>query len=117
MGKGKGKSKGKAKGSGRPRTRERALARAGEKLVRQKEKLFLLEDGGTPERPILVASPVVVELKAAALACPRCGATVRMEEHRAPTVGGVRLREAVVRCPRCGAERSVWFQLNETTLN
>jgi endogenous inhibitor of DNA gyrase (YacG/DUF329 family) len=107
----------KGKRSARPRTLERANARAGEKLVRQKEKLFLLEDGGTPERPIPVTSPVVVELKAAALACPRCGATVRLEEHRAPSVGGVRLREALVRCPRCGTQRSMWFRLIEASVN
>jgi hypothetical protein len=101
----------KRKPAERPRSARRAALRAADKLLAQRERLFLLEPGGSPERPIEVESPSVVELKAAAFTCPRCEVNVRVETHRAPSVDGMRLREADVRCPRCGQRRSIWFRL------
>jgi hypothetical protein len=95
----------------RPRTARRAALRSADKLVQQRERLFLLEPGGSPERPIDVESPSVVEPKASSKTCPRCEVAFRVETHRAPSVDGMRLREAEVSCPRCGQRRSLWFRL------
>jgi ribosomal protein S27AE len=104
---------GKTKRPARPRTLERAERRGAEKRARDKERLFLLEDGGTPERPIEITSPALVEPKASAKRCPKCGNALGVVAHHAPTVQGQRLRQAEMECPRCGARRSVWFRLSE----
>lgn len=101
----------------RQRTLERALHRSSEKLATQRERLFQLEPGATPEHPIEVSSPVLVEPKAASLLCPRCELPFRVEAHRAPSVAGMRLREAAVSCSRCGGRRSLWFRLVGLPLN
>jgi hypothetical protein len=95
----------------RTRTLRRAVGRASDKLASQRDRLFLLEPGGAPERPIEISSPALVEPKARGLSCPRCEVPFHVEAHRAPTAFGVRLREAQVYCPRCGVRRSLWFRL------
>jgi hypothetical protein len=101
----------------RQRTLERALRRSSDKLATHRERLFQLEPGSTPEHPIEISSPTLVEPKATALLCPRCELPFRVEAHRAPSVAGMRLREAEVSCSRCGARRSLWFRLMGPTLN
>jgi hypothetical protein len=101
----------------RPRTKRRAQARTLDKLTAERERLFLLERGATPQRPIEIATPALVELKATALACPRCLTAFRIEAHRAAKVAGLRLREAEVSCPRCHVRRSLWFELEGTCLS
>jgi uncharacterized C2H2 Zn-finger protein len=101
----------------RARTARRAALRASDKLAQKRERLFLLEPGGTPERPIDVEASSVVEPRAAALECPRCQVAFRVEAHRAPSSPGMRLREAEVSCPRCGGRRSIWFRLAGDSLN
>jgi hypothetical protein len=105
------------KTSGRARTSRRAALRAATKLVQRRERLMSLEPGGSRERPIDVDSPSVVELRAAALTCPRCEVAFRVEAHRAPSVEGMRLREVDVICPCCGQRRSIWFRLVGPRLN
>lgn len=107
----------KRKVPARARTAQRSALRAADKRVRQRERLLSLEPGGSSERPIEIESPSVVELRAAALTCPRCEVSFRVDEHRAPSVDGMRLREARVTCPRCGQRRSVWFRLTGPSLN
>lgn len=100
-----------------PRSERREKERALAKLGRDRERLFQLEPGGSPERPIDIDSPSVVELKAEATPCPRCNTPLRVEAHRAPRSPGMRLREAATLCPRCGARRSIWFRLVGPSLN
>jgi hypothetical protein len=96
----------------RPRTVRREEARQVASLARDRERLFKLEAGGTPERPIDVASASVVDVRAAAAPCPRCAGEQAVKEHRAVGgTGGVRLREARLECRRCGSGRSLWFRL------
>jgi hypothetical protein len=99
------------------RSERRAKERALDKLARQRERLFELEPGGSPELPIDIDSPSVVELKAEATPCPRCDTALRVEAHRAPSSPGMRLREAATLCPRCGSRRSIWFRLVGPSLN
>lgn len=101
----------------RQRTLERALRRSSDKLAAHRERLFQLTPGATPEHPIEISSPALVEPKATSLLCPRCELPFRVEAHRAPSVAGMRLREAAVSCSRCGARRSLWFRLMGPTLN
>ena len=96
----------------RPRTLRREAQRDAATLARNRERLFALGPGGSPERPMLVDAVSVVELRAAAVACPRCEGEQRVAEHAAVTSAhGVRLREARLVCRACGTRRSLWFQL------
>jgi hypothetical protein len=74
------------------------------------------EPGGSPERPIAVESASMVEPRARGLPCAACGAGVRVEEHVAEVVDGVRLRIARVLCDQCHVRRAVWFRITEETL-
>ena len=47
----------------RPRTARRELERDLKKLVRDKERLFKLEPGGSEERPMEVSSAAVIEVR------------------------------------------------------
>jgi predicted Zn finger-like uncharacterized protein len=79
-----------------------------ENLDRARERLAHLLPGGSRGRPIAVASASVVEVRVAALACPHCEGTYRVEEHTAPAAG---LRRVDVQCRSCGRRRELWFRL------
>ncbi|MCK6531631.1 MAG: hypothetical protein L6Q84_01565 [Polyangiaceae bacterium] len=95
----------------RPRTARRERERASQKLGDAREKLARLEAGGAPERPLDVDSASVVEPRVRAEPCLRCGAGVRVDDHRAETIGGRRLRVVVAKCSQCGAPRTWYFRL------
>jgi len=80
----------------------------------RRERLAALERGGSRTRPIPVGSAAVVEVRAAALACPRCGGRYRIAEHVAPAAA---LRRVDVTCRHCGTPRSLWFRLVPRELN
>jgi len=101
----------------RPRTKQREALRAQQKLSDARQRLFALEPGGTPERPLPVLSAAVVEAHAESVPCPRCSARHEVLEHVAVTIDGVRLREARLRCRQCGTTRSMWFRIQETGPN
>lgn len=101
----------------RKRTARRAQDRASAKLSRDRERLFQLGPGGSPERPIVVTSPTEVEVQARSLPCPICDGELRVEEHTAETVGTARLRVAKVLCAVCHARRAIYFQLASVRLN
>ena len=82
-------------------------------LARDRERLFALERGGAPERPIEVPAASVVEVSARAVECPRCNGRHHLEEHLAVTISGNRLREARLLCRECGTRRSLWFHVAE----
>jgi hypothetical protein len=105
-----------------PRKRaERALrrerGRLHDKLVRDLERLARLEPGGSPERPMVVDSPAVVDLRAVAKPCPLCEGSLKLEEHAADEIGGTRLRIATVACTQCGAKRRLYFRLEEPAVH
>jgi DNA-directed RNA polymerase subunit RPC12/RpoP len=54
---------------------------------------------------------------ARSLACLRCGAEPRVDEHAAETIDGERVRIARMRCPACGARREIYFRISATALN
>ena len=93
------------------RTLRRARARVDAKLRADVEKLALLAEGGRHDRPIEVASPAQVEVRAQAMLCPHCGEPPHLLEHRAEVFAGERLRVVRLRCGPCGSERAVYFRL------
>jgi len=95
----------------RARTERREALRNQERLGRDRERLFAREPGGSPEHPLELDSASVVEVRAKASRCPRCGGEHVVEEHRAVEHGGARLREARLVCRTCGSRRSMWFRL------
>ena len=96
----------------RPRAKRRETERTGEKLKAARERLFQLETGGSPERPLPVVSAAVIEAHAESVPCPRCDGKHEVVEHVAVTVQRVRLRETRLRCRQCGTTRSLWFRIN-----
>lgn len=95
----------------RKRAARRAADRELEKLARDLVKLAEASPGGRPSRPIVVSSPSEVEVHAEGMPCAMCRSRVRVDEHAAVTVAGVRLRVARVVCSFCHARRDVYFQL------
>ena len=108
----------------RKRTLLRAIARLEKKIGRDEEKaaetllaITLLLPGGSPDRAIVVTSPAEVEVKARSTPCPVCQGEVRVDEHTAETVAGVRVRVARVTCAICRRKRAIYFCLAATTVN
>jgi hypothetical protein len=99
----------KTKKLGRKERRERE--RAAEKIVRAKEKLARMEEGGAPERPIVLESASQVETHARSTTCARCDVPHHVDDHTAETAGDVRLRVAHVRCAMCGSRRAIYYRL------
>ena len=95
----------------RARTLRRESARKEEGLARDRERLFLSEAGGSPEKPISVDSAAVVEIRARGVRCPQCGSEHTVAEHAAVSADAGRLREARLQCKQCGSRRSMWFRL------
>ena len=103
----------------RPRAEARALARAEQKQAEARQKLFLLERGGNPARPLEVSSPSIVEPRATSLPCPRCLGELRVREHAAKVLddqgregpAGAPLRVVTLACFRCGAPQRLYFRV------
>jgi len=92
----------------RPRTARRIAERAARKLVRDRERLFELSPGGSPERPLEVSSASVIEVRVANLLCAQCEGPYQIREHAAVSAG---LRRIDVVCRQCGAPRSLWLRI------
>jgi hypothetical protein len=101
----------------RPRSEARAAVRARDKLIAKRLKLFARSPGGAPVRPIELESAAEVESHAGSLGCPACDGRLRVMEHTAQTLDGVRLREAHVSCLDCRRRFSIWFRLRQTWIN
>jgi hypothetical protein len=85
--------------------------------VRDLEHLARRASGGAPDRPIVVETPPLVDVRAEAQPCPLCEGSLRLVEHTAETIDGARLRLARVTCTRCGIARAIYFRLAAITLN
>jgi predicted RNA-binding Zn-ribbon protein involved in translation (DUF1610 family) len=95
----------------RPRTERRVEERRLRGLVRDREKLFLLEAGGSAARPIDVASSSVIDVKWRAMPCPQCGGSLVMVDERAEDAMH---RSTDVRCAECGSKRTLYFRIVPT---
>ncbi len=99
------------------RTVRRERERAQNRVQEDRERLFALEPGGSPNRPLEAASAAVIESHALGVPCPRCGGNHELVEHSANVRNGVRLRETKLRCRQCGSQRSLWFKIVGPSLN
>lgn len=95
----------------RTRTLRRNLERSADRLAQARRKLVLLEDGGTPERPIAVESAAVVEARAESVPCPDCGSALRTIEHNVIEHEGQLLRAVKLECRSCGAPLEQFFRI------
>jgi hypothetical protein len=100
-------------GKRRGRAERREQARAQQQLVRDLQRLAELEPGGSPQRPHVIDSPAVVEMRAIGNPCPLCGGPLKLDAHTAEVIDGVRLRVALVSCTLCGTDRPIYFRLDE----
>jgi hypothetical protein len=103
--------------SSRRRTVARSRARVVAKDLRDRERLALLEAGGTPAHPIDVVSASLVEPRARSLPCLACGAAVRLIDHDAKTIDGVLLRVTRTECPMCEQSRTSYFAIRPPLVN
>ena len=79
------------------------------KLVRDKQALWLLERGGAPDRPLVVSSAALVDVRARSLPGPLCEGEYVLDEHTAARAGERSVRIAHVTCRRCGVSRRIYF--------
>jgi len=74
-----------------------------------REQLASLLPGGSPRRPVEVASSSVIEGHAAdRMPCPQCGGHYRILEHTRPVPG---LRRIDAECRYCGVPRVLWYRI------
>ncbi|MEZ4398536.1 MAG: hypothetical protein R3B06_00850 [Kofleriaceae bacterium] len=95
----------------RARAARRQADRAVAAATKTRDRIARLEPGGSAAWPITVPSAVVIEARAAALPCARCGGPLVVTAHDAQAAGDVRRRVVHARCNRCSAPRTVWFEV------
>lgn len=104
--------------AGQQRRRTRRLAeRARARLASEVQRAARLDPGGVPERPLVIDSSVLVDLRAVARPCLICDGSLRLDAHTAEVVDGVRLRVATVVCTQCGTRRAIYFRLHEPSVH
>lgn len=101
----------KRKPSRSAKLERRKLEQKNRKLVADRERLFLLSAGGSPERPFQVDSPVVIEGRARAVSCPQCQGPLHIDEHEVERETGEMLRRVLAHCRECGSPRRLWFRI------
>ena len=79
-----------------------------------RERLAALLPGGSQDHAIGVTSAAVIEVRAAAMACPQCRGLYRILEHTRPVPG---VRRVDVECRYCGVPRVLWFRLVDSEPN
>lgn len=85
--------------------------------MRDLQRLAALEPGGSPQQPIVIDSPAVVEPRATGAPCPLCGGPLKLDAHTAEVIDGMRLRVATVSCTLCGTDRPVYFRLDQPVVH
>jgi len=95
----------------RARTERRTAERSAVKNAEAGLRLAALETGGAADRPIVARTASVIEPQASSLPCAACGASARVEEHRADVALG--LRVVRVRCSSCQVARDLYFRITQ----
>lgn len=105
----------------RPRTlvrqQDAELERARKKLYEGRLKLAALDQGGSPERALDVSSASVVESRAEAEPCLRCGLPTKTLEHTTTKGPNGLLRLVKLGCRSCGTERTMYLRIVSSYLN
>lgn len=95
----------------RARTERREQQRGLRREVRERERMAHVAPGGAADRPILVTSAAVIEVRARSERCVHCAGELELRRHTAPVAGEGRLREVELVCRVCHAARRLWFQV------
>lgn len=74
-------------------------------------KSYALEPGGSPDRPIELASAAQVEPAAESRPCPYCAGGMWAHGHDVVEHGGARLRVAHLTCKSCHANWDRFYRL------
>jgi hypothetical protein len=80
-------------------------------MIAARERLAMLDPGGSSARPIDVRSASQVEVRALATPCLRCDGPYRLDEHAAERIKGRPMRVLALHCGYCGAERTLYFRV------
>jgi hypothetical protein len=67
--------------------------------------------GGTPDRPIPVASAAVIEPRAESLGCLHCEGHTHVTEHGAVRHGAGLIRAVHLTCGGCGRTHTLYFEI------
>lgn len=96
-----------------------ATAATARRLAALADREAALQDeaGCSPENPIVVETPAVVDQRARARPCPLCGGALRFEEQTAERHEGRLLRCTHLTCIDCGVPRRFWFRIGAPTMN
>ena len=79
----------------------------------EREAIAARAVGGSPDRPFVVTSPAVIDLRAANQPCPLCGGKLRLDHQAVDKQDdGELLRVTHLRCQECGVRRRFWFRLD-----
>ena len=95
------------------RRRRQELLRQADQIERDEAAL----PGGSPEHPIDIDTPAVVESMAASHTCSVCNSDLRLDQHTAETIGQANLRVAKMTCVQCSRPRNLYFRLQMTRLH
>lgn len=98
----------------RKRRQRREAQRSLARLERDRLRLFLLSEGGSPRAPLRVESASVVEIRARATPCPLCEAPATPLEHTARAFGARRLRCVTMKCAKQGHRFTLYFELSSS---
>jgi hypothetical protein len=101
----------------RPRRQRREQERALQKQVERAERAAAELPGGAPDRPIEVTSAAVVDTKARAVPCVRCGGSLEPRGDRASSTPRGVLREIELACRQCHGRRTLWFRIAPPAAN
>ena len=101
----------------RARKARREQERGLRKQVARVERAARDLPGGVADRPIDVGSAAVVELKARAAACVRCGGELELRRDRATSTPRGVLREIELGCRLCHGPRTLWFRVVPSPVN
>lgn len=95
------------------RGERRSNERLSQKEIDARKAIVRASEGGSPERPMQIASSAVVEVRALSLGCGVCGGELRLRDHR---IEGD-LRITVSDCRDCATARTTYFLLAGRVLN
>lgn len=106
----------------RKKSREAQLARRKATAKERKhaaelDRLFTLGPGGSTRKPLVVATPALVNASAEALPCPRCGGRLRVSHDEIDRSTEALLRIAHASCQACGAPRKIWIRIQPPMAN
>lgn len=102
-------------------TRARKAKREGERQLRKEvqriERAARALPGGAADHPLDVSSASVVDVKARAAVCLRCGGELQRERDQATSTPRGVLREIALVCRVCHGGRTIWFRVTPSVAN